>query len=92
MATDLAIQCHILTEARDLFSESDMDDGFWIEFFRMNNLGVPVAVSAHYGLATPTEKGLALLAETWQALCRYADVEPDVDVVSLEDLVPWCFS
>ena len=59
MTTDLATKCQILTEARDLFSDSPIDDGFWIEFFRLNNLGVPVAVTAHYGLATPTENGLA---------------------------------
>lgn len=83
---ELKNKCDIIEEfMRDyvLRGESHSDD--IDKFVSFNDLGIPLAQSMSYELATPTKNGEFLIEETWLAFCEVFDVDPYGDYEDLDD-------
>lgn len=49
------------------------------EFFRFNDVGIPLAQSVNYGLCTLLEEGVEAVEETWVYLCTMSGKDPYSD-------------
>jgi hypothetical protein len=49
------------------------------EFFRFNDVGIPLAQAFHYGLCTLLEEGESAIEETWIYLCKLSNKDPHAD-------------
>lgn len=61
------------------FTSDCINDPQYSEFFEYNDLGIPVAVALQEGLVRLTDKGEALLDETWNEMCDLFDADPDAE-------------
>lgn len=69
------------------FQEHFFADPDWNMFICHYNIGVPLAYCVWQDLATPTEEGREVIEETWLALCKWLDVNPDSNFLILDDLL-----
>jgi hypothetical protein len=46
------------------------------EFFRFNDVGIPLAQAFNYGLCTLLEEGESAIEETWLYLCNISNKDP----------------
>jgi hypothetical protein len=56
-------------------------------FFRLNDLGLPLAVAIQNGGATATPTGQGWIEETWKNLCEVIKVDHHGEYESLSDLM-----
>jgi hypothetical protein len=66
------------------FSELFKDSKKYQEFFKINDIGVPLAYLSSNGMATPTVEGEEMIQETWLELCKEFDTDPQ----AMEDYSP----
>lgn len=79
-------RCQIIEEfMREYSLTDDFDDDAFHEFVSYNDMGIPLAQSVVYNLATLTDEGERLVTETWNSLCEIFDVEPDAEYKSIDD-------
>lgn len=76
----------IIEEFSRDFTFGDLDREFFSDFVMKNDMGIPLAQSVVYQLATPTMEGRALILETWTDLCELLEVDPDYDYEDLDDV------
>jgi hypothetical protein len=86
---DIETKCDIIEEfVREYFlKDIFVDDEEVQDFIEYNNLGIPLAQSVSYKLATPTEEGFQLIQETWQFLCSVFDVDSDGEYEDLDEFL-----
>ncbi len=70
------------------FINSYRGDEAFEEFFSYNDLGVPMAVMIVNELIDLTDKGLEVIDETWEELCKTLNfANSEYDYESLDELI-----
>ena len=83
---DIKTKCDIIEEfMRDYTLHDESDEGYVDEFIQFNDLGIPLAQSVSYDLATLTSNGEFLVNETWLAFCLLFNVDPEGDYQNLDE-------
>lgn len=83
----LASVAAILVEVKNREEALTFDDPAWQEFFRINNLGLPLAMVVHYRLGELNDEGLGYLGEAWAALCGELLVDPEAEFDSFDHML-----
>lgn len=76
----------ILEEFSRDFTIGDIDREYFSDFVIYNDVGLPLAQSVVYDLATPTEEGRSLIIETWNNLCEILGADPEEEYSDLDDV------
>jgi hypothetical protein len=85
---DMESKCSLIEEFMREYRLNDQYEEYDVEkFLEYNDIGIPLAQSVSYGLATPTIEGKDLIEETWVLFCEMlgADFEDEFD--DLDDLL-----
>lgn len=69
------------------FTEQELGNEQFDDFFDYNDLGVPVAIALVNNLITLTKDGEVLIDETYQELCNLFDADPNEDYQDIDDLI-----
>jgi hypothetical protein len=84
---DINEKCEIIEELmRDHIDNNLLDGNEIDEFVSFNNLGIPLAQSISYNLATLTALGEEIVEGTWVSMCELLEVDPNKDYQDLDDL------
>ena len=78
------IQHRILGELWAKYKEST--DSNWSEFFKVYDIGLPLAYLSSEGFAVRTTKGETSIEQVWEALLYLLDIEGDSGFESLVEL------
>jgi hypothetical protein len=84
---DIETKCSIIEEfmrehvLNELFEGDEID-----KFISYNDLGIPLAQSVAYELATLTAEGKNLVEETWESLCAMFEIDHEGEYEDLDDL------
>jgi hypothetical protein len=81
--TPFSKKCEILNDFYMDYANTDR----YVEFFLLNDLGIPAALLYMNGGAEITEIGTAFIDETWRALCELLQVDYMGDYPSLEYMI-----
>lgn len=73
---------HIITEFT-----LDAEPSSHVEYFKYNDLGIPLAFCLSYDLCKLTSDGERVIEETWNNLCKELNVNPSLDYDNLSDMV-----
>jgi hypothetical protein len=85
---DIEVKCKILEEfVREHILHDKFNDEEVETFLNFNDLGIPLAQSVSYNLATLTEEGEDLVNETWLDFCVLVEVDSKNDYEDLEDIL-----
>jgi hypothetical protein len=85
---DIKTKCKIIEEfVREHILNDRFDDEEVEAFLDFNDLGIPLAQSVSYNLATLTEEGESLVLETWLDFCILLEVDSANDYEDLEDIL-----
>lgn len=76
---------HIIEDFSRQFTAGEIDRDFFSDFIIYNDMGVPLAQSVVYNLATLTEQGRAAVLETWQELCVLLEIDPLKEYEDFDD-------
>lgn len=83
---ELKAKCDIIEEfMRDYVFNNDFSSDDINKFISFNNLGIPLAQSVSYDLATLTKNGEFLVEETWLSFCELFDVNAQGEYENLDD-------
>jgi hypothetical protein len=67
--------------------ESSKDEEYE-DFFKLNDIGIPLAVSISNKLIEKlTPEGNSLIEETWVYLCTVLDIDPNDDYNGIEEMI-----
>lgn len=61
--------------------------GNYEEFIDDNDLGVPLAVAIIQGCATPTEKGVGFINESFDSFCELLDIDNYGDYEDIDAMI-----
>jgi len=79
---DYLDKSHIITEFT-----IDVDVNNHQEFFKYNDLGIPLAFCYSYDLCSLTKDGENTIEETWVNMCNELNANPTLDYDSLSDMM-----
>ena len=80
--TPLKTKAEIIVE----FTQENIHDEEFNEFFDYNDLGVPLAIAITQDMVDLTDSGLEIFEETWSDLCEIYDANPEEPYEQLADL------
>jgi hypothetical protein len=69
------------------FSHAHAGDEDYANFYGLNDIGVPLAISLALNQVTLREEGEKYLDETWKAFCEIFGADSNEDYASLEELM-----
>jgi hypothetical protein len=78
-------KAHILVE----FTQDNFNDDEYDEFFDYNDLGIPIAIALTQEMIILTDKGDALIDETWNELCQLFGADPNGQYNSIDDVTSY---
>lgn len=81
--TDTATKAKIITQ----FTIEESTNPIWEEWFIQNDLGVPIAFIFTKGMVELNSFGVAVMEETWLALCRSTMADPNGNYNNLGDML-----
>lgn len=64
-----------------------LDNENFREFFRLNDLGLPLAVAIYNGGAEPTANGIRWIDETWRSMCEMLKIDYLGEYATLDDVL-----
>ena len=67
---------NILAALWFFYRDKDDNPKAWQDFFAWADIGLPLAYVASENLATLTDEGMELIAETWEAACGILAIDP----------------
>lgn len=68
------------------FAYENMNESLAEDFFEYNDLGVPLSIAYHNGLCEMTDKGVAIIDETFNNVCKEMEVPNDLGYDDITDL------
>jgi hypothetical protein len=86
---EIETKCKIIEEfVREYFlKDIFVDDEEVQDFIAYNNLGIPLAQSVSYKLATPTPEGFSLIEETRNFFCSVFNVDSEGEYEDLDEFL-----
>lgn len=81
--TDTATKAKIITQ----FTIEESNNPIWDEWFTQNDLGVPLAFLYSKDMIELKKLGVAVMEETWLALCRSTMADPNGNYKDLGDML-----
>jgi hypothetical protein len=77
-----------ITKAQILveFTQDNFNDEVYEDFFDYNDLGIPIAIALTQEMIILTDKGDALIDETWNELCQLFGADPNGQYKSIDDV------
>ena len=58
------------------------------DFFKYNDVGIPLSQALNYGLCTLLEEGEEAIEETWEYLCVLGNKDPNLDTYeNIDDIL-----
>ena len=69
------------------FTQDNLNDELYEDFFDYNDLGIPMAISVMQDLVILTDEGENLLDETWKELCQLFGADPNGEYENIDDLM-----
>lgn len=79
-------KCIVLGELWLHHRDDADDDELWSEFFRYNDIGLPLSYMVSEDLVLGlTENADTIIDETWEMFCSYIDIDPEGHYESLQD-------
>lgn len=84
--TPFSSKCDVLGGLWLYYREEAQKNEDWSEFFRYNDIGLPMAYALSEELVeTATEDGTELIEETWLMFCSYINIDPDGEYKTIVD-------
>lgn len=70
------------------YREEIKGNAAWEEFFKFNDVALPLSYMLSQGLASIVEESEAptFIEDTWITFCEYLDLDPDDDYDSLDEM------
>ena len=89
LATDTKVPEGIFDKAKLIvtFTERNVGDDVYADFFNYNDLGIPLAVALDLGYVNLLPSGVETIDETWDDLCLTLNADPNGSYRDLEELV-----
>ena len=69
------------------FTQDNLNDELYEDFFDYNDLGIPMAISVMQDLVILTDEGENHLDETWKELCQLFGADPNGEYENIDDLM-----
>ena len=68
------------------FTQDNFNDEVYEDFFDYNDLGIPIAIALTQEMIILTDKGDALIDETWNELCQLFGADPNGKYETVDDV------
>lgn len=91
--TPFSNKCDILGALWLNYREDAKENEAWDNFFRFNDIGLPLAYILSEGIVVPApiQNGLEIsdaediIEETWHIFCEYIDIDPEEEYFDIAD-------
>ena len=78
---DFSTKCDILGDLWAYYREDIQDSEAWLEFFKYNDVALPLAymISNDYAMVNEDSEAPSFINETWEMFCEYINIPADGD-------------
>ena len=82
---DFSTKCDILGDLWAYYREDIQDSEAWLEFFKYNDVALPLAymISNDYAMVNEDSEAPSFINETWEMFCEYINIPEDGEYADL---------
>ena len=84
---DFSTKCNILGDLWAFYREDIESSEAWQEFFKYNDVALPLAymISNDYAMINEDSEASTFIDETWDMFCEYIDIPADGDYKDIRE-------